>query len=223
MQIRLNVGMDTLAKRLKFARKHRGLTQAQLAELSGLKQSDISKLENGTIQRTTGLIGLSTALRCSAVWLDTGDGQPWIDENVKEGPEIRGLVPLISFVQAGSWCDIVDNLLPGDAYDWMPCPVKHSTSTFCLEVEGESMFNPTGRYSYSPGDIIFVDPAKAAKHGDRVVVRLDDQQQATFKQLIEEDGRKMLKALNPDWKPRYIEVNGNATICGVVIGKWVKD
>lgn len=85
------------------------------------------------------------------------------------------------------------------------------------------MLDPGGRYTYSPGDVIFVDPSRDAIHGDRVVVRLDDQQQATFKQLIEEDGRRMLKALNPDWKPRYIDINGNASICGVVIGKWVKE
>ena len=45
--------METLAKRLKLARKEQELTQAQLAELSGIKQSDISKIENGSILKTT--------------------------------------------------------------------------------------------------------------------------------------------------------------------------
>lgn len=86
-----------------------------------------------------------------------------------------------------------------------------------------SMNNPGGRPSYSDGDIIFVDPSREAKHGDRVIVRLDDQAEATFKQLLIEDGRKLLKALNPEWAPRYIPINGNATVCGVVIGKWVPE
>lgn len=85
------------------------------------------------------------------------------------------------------------------------------------------MNNPGGRPSYSDGDIIFVDPSRDAKHGDRVIVRLDDQAEATFKQLLIEDGRKLLKALNPEWAPRYIPINGNATVCGVVIGKWVPE
>ena len=38
----------------------------------------------------------------------------------------------------------------------------------------------------------------------------------TFKQLIIEEGHRYLKALNPDWPHRIIEVNSNATICGVV-------
>jgi SOS-response transcriptional repressor LexA len=132
-------------------------------------------------------------------------------------------VPVISWTTAGCWADVVDPFQPGDADDWMPCPVKHGPQTYALKIKGESMKNPEGRPSYNDGDIIFVDPDKQAKHGDRVIVRLDDQQEATFKQLLIEDGKTLLKALNPDWKPRYIEINGNATMCGVVIGKWVPE
>jgi len=56
-------------------------------------------------------------------------------------------------------------------------------------------------------------------HGKYVVVRLDDSNEATFKQLVIEGGRKYLKALNPDWPDRIIEVNVKATICGVIVFK----
>lgn len=134
-----------------------------------------------------------------------------------------GAVPLISWVQAGCWADIADPFQPGDADEWLPCPVSHGPNTYAVRVRGDSMYNPAGRPSYADGDIIFVDPSREAKHGDRVIVRLDDQAEATFKQLLVEDGRKMLKALNPEWSPRYIQINGNATIAGVVIGKWVPE
>ena len=75
MQPRLNEAMDTLAKRVKFARKFRKLSQDQLAELSGLRQPDISKIERGEILKTTGLLALARALQCSPNWLDTGDGE----------------------------------------------------------------------------------------------------------------------------------------------------
>ena len=52
-----------------------------------------------------------------------------------------------------------------------------------------------------------------------VVVRLEDSQETTFKQLGIEEGHQYLKALNPDWPNRIIEVNSNATICGVVVFK----
>ena len=53
-----------------------------------------------------------------------------------------------------------------------------------------------------------------------VVVKLDDEQQATFKQLIIEGDQKFLKPLNPNWPEPIIKINGDATICGVVIGKY---
>lgn len=194
--------------------------QAEVARAIGSPKSYLSAIQNGGRGLGDKLAArIEEAYGKPAGWLD----QPVEAPNVVAGPAVQGLVPLISFVQAGEWCDMVDSLQPGDAFDWLPCPVRHGRGTFCLEVEGESMYDPSARHSYRSGDIIFVDPTKDAQHGDRVVVRLDDQQKATFKQLIEEDGRRMLKAINPDWKPRYMEINGNASICGVVIGKWVKE
>lgn len=143
--------------------------------------------------------------------------------NTSTGPSILGLVPLISSVQAGQWTEINDSFATGDAKQWLSCPTRHGPNTFCLKVEGQSMSNPNSKPSYEEGDIIFVDPDRSPTPGDRVVVRLEGQERATFKQYLEEDGRKLLKALNPDWKPKYIEINGDATICGVVIGKWVPE
>lgn len=68
--------VDTLAARLRHARDVRGLTQAQLSEMSGVKQSDISKIETGKSFSTTGMAALARALRCDVDWLDTGEGDP---------------------------------------------------------------------------------------------------------------------------------------------------
>ena len=91
--------------------------------------------------------------------------------------------------------------------------------TYALIVRGPSMYNPTGERSFKDGDIIFVDPTLDAQNKDFVIARLDNESEATFKQLIVEDGQKMLMAINPDWKPKFIQINGNASILGVVIGK----
>ena len=75
MQARLNSDMqDTLAGRLKHARKAREWTQGKLASESGVNQSDISKIERGDTLRPTGLLALANALGVSPYWLDTGDG-----------------------------------------------------------------------------------------------------------------------------------------------------
>lgn len=76
MQGRLTARMETtLARRLKEARTKRGMRQEDLAKASGLKQSDISKIENGLILKTTGVVALARALRCDPEWLATGEGE----------------------------------------------------------------------------------------------------------------------------------------------------
>jgi transcriptional regulator with XRE-family HTH domain len=65
--------MDTFAKRVVARRKELQLTQNQLAELSGLKQPDISKIELGRILSTTQIVPLAKALRCDPSWLLTGE------------------------------------------------------------------------------------------------------------------------------------------------------
>ena len=68
------VDMETLAIRARARRIELGLTQTEVARVSGLKQSDVSKIENGAIQKTTEMLGLARALRCSPQWLATGEG-----------------------------------------------------------------------------------------------------------------------------------------------------
>ncbi len=143
--------------------------------------------------------------------------------NIVPGPAITGTAPLISWVTAGHWCAVADPFEPGVAEDWLPCPRKHGPRTFALRVRGISMENPGGKFSYSDGDVIFVDPDKQAENGSRVVVRLDDDKEATFKQLVIEGERRYLKALNPAWPEKIIEISQDATICGVVIGKWTEE
>ncbi len=69
------------------------------------------------------------------------------------------------------------------------------------------------------GDLIFVDPEIVAESGKYVVVRLEDSDEAIFKQLIIEGGRKYLKALNPDWPERIVELTDSTVICGAVVFK----
>lgn len=94
IQVRLNVLMidygpiDTLAQRAKAARKHAGLTQEQAVERSGVKQSDISKIERGKTLRSVGLLQLAQAYNCDPYWLDTGNGTPPWEQVQSSGPGI---------------------------------------------------------------------------------------------------------------------------------------
>lgn len=129
-------------------------------------------------------------------------------------------VPIISWVQAGSWEEATDTFHPGDADKYMQCPAPHSGQTFALRVEGDSMTSPTGK-SYPSGAIIFVDPEQrgGASPGDRVIAKIKGDDKVTFKQLAEDRQGMYLKPLNPSHEPIY----GEFSILGKVIGMWIDD
>jgi len=119
-----------------------------------------------------------------------------------------GGCPLISWVQAGAWTGAP--VFP-DAEAWLHCPARCGPDTFVLRVRGESMAP-----RFEDGDLIYVDPGVDARSGSFVVVR-DGAGEATFKQLVEEDGRRYLRAANPDWPHPIVEARPDAAVCGVVV------
>ena len=146
----------------------------------------------------------------SLAWFDIDDSEKNINNNVSPGPDIKSTVPLISWVQAGAWSEI-NEIREFDAERFM-CPVNSSNKTFALRVQGVSM-----EPKFYEGDLIFVDPEAECIHGSYVVARLDDDNHATFKQLIIENGHKFLKAANPNWPEQLIPINGNCTLVGKII------
>lgn len=136
-----------------------------------------------------------------------------------EAAEPAGTVPLISWVQAGSWCEASDIYNVGDAEEWLSCPVRHGPRTYALRVRGESMRNPGSKPSFEDGDIIFVDPDLGATHKSLVITKLDQSNEVTFKRLLIDGANWYLEAINPAWPNRIIPVKTDAHVCGVVIAR----
>lgn len=204
-----------LGKRVEKKRVQLGMTQAQLGLMAGLAQNSIHNIESGETKRPRKIDALAEALNCTPEYLLFGigeaqDGEKTINSNVSLGPTLKAAVPLISWVQAGAWSEISE-IKAYDADRYL-CPVKCSDLTFALKVHGVSM-----EPKFYEGDLIFVDPEAECIHGSYVVARLDDNNEATFKQLIIESGHKFLKAANPNWPEQLIPINGNCTLVGKII------
>lgn len=132
--------------------------------------------------------------------------------NILPGPEVRGKVPLISWVRAGDLCESPDTFQPGEADTWLDCPVPHGPRTFCLELSGDSMDDGSAD-AYRDGEIIFVDPDASADPGRDVVVRTPDNK-TTFKRLKQDMEGKYLLGLNGK---KIVRVPEGTEFCGVVI------
>ena len=199
---------------------------AELAKAAGTNKSYLSQVRHQT--RTPS----GTPRRVGdevAGMLEAGMGKPegWMDERHEavtrefaSGARVHGeggihtLCPLISWVQAGAWRETCQEFVPDYDTELLPCPVRCSSRTFVLRVAGVSM-----EPDFHEGDLVFVDPEVVASHGKYVVVLLNSTNETTFKQLVVEGERQYLRALNPAWPERIIEIDSDATICGVVVFK----
>lgn len=213
--------VNSIADRMKQAREAAGLTQPQLAKKAGVSPGTIGNIESGTRKQPRELLAIAAALRVTPTWLQSGT-PPMRPSNIEEAPSTRGLVPLISWVQAGAWCEVAEVREQAPSYHdsptYLPCPAPHGRSTFALRVKGDSMTAPYGR-SYPDGCIIYVDPERRRPvNGDRIVAGLMDagDHEVTFKIYKNEDGRQWLAPLNTQHPPLFERF----TVLGTVIGKW---
>lgn len=199
--------------------------QAEFASMIGKSPSYVGQLVRGV-----GSFGdrvarqIEQQCRKPRGWLDQDGQLQQLGAQDAQSPRERGLCPMLSWVAAGSWHGMETPDGSGDdANEWLPCPVRHSSQTFALKVCGESMYNPLGRLSFSDGDLIFVDPQRQPENKACIVVRREQDQSATFKQLIEEGEppqmRRYLKPLNPNWPEPIMQFEDNDQLCGVVIFK----
>ncbi|WP_430009869.1 helix-turn-helix domain-containing protein [Methylophaga lonarensis] len=220
-----------IGKRVEIARKHAGMTKAMLARACGLTNQAIGQIENGTTKepKPSNLQKIAVACNVSSDWLIDGEGEmTQIRRSGKSSINIRHeieelrseynatrhttiiKVPLISKVRAGEWCN--DATDEPEALDWLICPVKVGKNAFALKVQGVSM-----EPEYHDGDIIFVDPDKAPKHNDDVVVSLIPSGEATFKRLQIDESGKYLIAINKSFPAPIIPLDEEARICGIVV------
>lgn len=120
--------------------------------------------------------------------LDASNAYPSDASNTS--PALMGVIriPLISYVQAGVWTEVVDNFHPGDAEDWLMTDLKLSVHAFALEIKGDSMLP-----EFKPGDRVIIDPDVAPLPGDFVAAK-NGEDEATFKK----------------YRPRGSDAQGNA-------------
>ena len=226
---RLNNALDEAGVRARG----RGVDVHQKLKSMGVLKTTqaISKWLNGeAMAEADNMSALASWLGVRREWLEYGvlpqkptvfHEQSVCKGNVTEVQIRSGRVPLISWVQAGAWCEAAYNFDLHDADQWLSCPVPISKSGYALRVQGDSMTNPGPGRSYPTGCIIFVDPEAETKTGDRVIARIPRTNEATFKVLVEDAGRQYLKPINPQYP--IIEITEETHVCGKVVGSFIPE
>ncbi|CAH0646731.1 LexA family transcriptional regulator [Pseudomonas juntendi] len=217
----MNKPSEMLKDRILERRTALGLSQAQLAEKSGVSQVTIQHLESGRNSTSKKLLEIARALGVTAEWLASGQSAQ------REASNVRGLseklesfkYPVISWVAAGAWAEAVEPFPPGVSDRYEMSDYDSKGVAFWLEVKGDSMTSPVGT-SIPEGMLILVDTEAEAIPGKLVVAKLADSNEATFKKLVEDGGRRFLKPLNPAY-PMEMCMEG-CRIVGVVVRATIK-
>lgn len=169
----------TLADRIREAIQHSGKTQAQIAIETTKSPGAVTQWLDGTTKslRADTAAALERATGYNATWLVTGKGPKLVANtpNVAPAPVGGKAIPLISYVQAGAWTDVVDSYQPGDAGEFLLTDLELSSNAFALEIKGDSMLP-----EFKPGDRVIIDPVICPQPGDYVVAK-NGEDEATFK------------------------------------------
>lgn len=191
---------------IREKRRALGLTEQQFAAALGVSRGAVQQWEKpgGTAPKRATQPRVAEVLGISLAELLCGNS------NVSPGMARQAIVPLVSEIEAGNYT-VIDNFEPDDQFETVKVSVPVQRHTYALRVHGDSMISDTGD-SFPEGSIIIIEPEMVAQPGDYVIA-LNDSNQTTFKQLVQDGGDRLLKPLNP----RYpIKPLGNARIIGVV-------
>lgn len=210
--------METLGTRLKALRKNKKITQQQVADAIGVSKTSVIYWEKDeNLPKHDSLMALARVLGVTSDYLLNGKGGSSFDNNISIPLPLAGrLVPVISWVQAGSWTS-VESVPAGTQFDeWLPPNPKCGKNGYGLEVVGESMLP-----DFRPGDKIYVNPdfqPDELKTADLVIMSCEGDAEATFKKLIVESGNMYLQPLNPDWPEKTMPLILGCKLVGKVVG-----
>lgn len=177
-----------LGARVKLAREAKGLTQTQLGEIVGMRQTGIGSIESGEVSRPRKLREIARALGVTQEWLlgegeppdliGTDGGLPHAHETVNvpasnaSSPSVvefpRRKLPIYGHA-AGGMADDGRFILNGQMVAEVFCPpsLESVKGAYAVYVHGYSM-SPR----YEPGEILYVHPSLPVRRGDYVVIQL---------------------------------------------------
>ncbi|MDH0046303.1 MULTISPECIES: LexA family protein [Pseudomonas] len=203
-----------------------GKRKSEIAAACGVSSSAVSQWVSGESKsmKPENIYALAKATGFHAKWLAIGEGpeqegHPEANVRPVAQPNMIYRYPVISWVAAGAWAEAVEPFPPGFSDRYEISDYQAKGPAFWLEVKGDSMTSPIGQ-TIAEGTLILVDTEADAFHGKLVIAKLGNSNEATFKKLVEDGGRKYLKPLNPAYPTEVC--TEDCRIVGVVVRALLK-
>lgn len=214
--------MTTLSERLTALMAGKGLSQAELARMIGVKQPSIFKILSGQTLNPKNILEIATALNVDPHWLKTGEGDPDPSYRIVEVSEPQNpntvridILDVEASAGNGAYLSPTEQGLLSQEFDltffrqqFGRADAKHLK---LITVKGDSMA-PT----LESGDLLYVDISENYFAADGLYVFTFDGQ--TFIKRLQKVGKEMLVISdNPTYKEWTFTQDDDVFIHGRVI------
>ena len=214
--------MTTLSERLTALMADKGLSQAELARMIGVKQPSIFKILSGQTLNPKNILEIATALNVDPHWLKTGEGDPDPSYRIVEVSEPQNpntvridILDVEASAGNGAYLSPTEQGLLSQEFDltffrqrFGRADAKHLK---LITVKGDSMA-PT----LESGDLLYVDISENYFAADGLYVFTFDGQ--TFIKRLQKVGKEMLVISdNPTYKEWTFTQDDDVFIHGRVI------
>ena len=214
--------MATLSERLTSLMYEKGISQAELARLIGIKQPSVFKILSGETRNPKKILEIATALNVDPHWLKTGEGDPAPSYRIVEVSEPQNpntvridILDVEASAGNGAYLSPTEQGLLSQEFDltffrqqFGRADAKHLK---LITVKGDSMA-PT----LESGDLLYVDISENYFAADGLYVFTFDGQ--TFIKRLQKVGKEMLVISdNPTYKEWTFTQDDDVFIHGRVI------
>lgn len=214
--------MATLSERLTSLMYEKGISQAELARLIGIKQPSVFKILSGETRNPKKILEIATALNVDPHWLKTGEGDPDPSYRIVEVSEPQNpntvridILDVEASAGNGAYLSPTEQGLLSQEFDltffrqqFGRADAKHLK---LITVKGDSMA-PT----LESGDLLYVDVSENYFAADGLYVFTFDGQ--TFIKRLQKVGKEMLVISdNPTYKEWTFTQDDDVFIHGRVV------
>lgn len=212
-----NIRTGSFSERLTSLMKSRNISIQHLSDHLNVSYEMVRRYTIGTAAPRKGKVEIiAKLLKTTPEYLEFGIESKGLSNVVPANMGTRK-IPIISYVQAGTWTGIQDLKDTTGDYQYILTDNEVSDDAFALYVRGESMLP-----EFREGDSLIIDPHEEPRAGE-FVVAVNGDHEATFKKYCEDGidqyGRHhfVLVALNPDFKYQMSSREQDIRIIGTMV------
>lgn len=199
--VTIMINPTTMGGRIRAARLDAGLTQKELALRAKVTQPAIQQYESnkrGLKPDLSVLVRIAEACLVSLDYLLTGKDN---GINVSNRlTDVSAWIPVLGWDQIDAW---LEGIKMAANIERIPVFDKKSEKAFGLRVTDDAMSDNAASQSFTPNDVIFIDPAIPPLPGDFVVARIKNNY--VFRRLIAQGSEKILKPLNSKYPEIHLD------------------